>query len=83
MSELFIRVEAEKPDQSRQHKCNEHMKTELSVESFQEIPADEQQDINGGIWPIVAALAVAVAEELIRDWDNFKNGLTGQPEEKK
>jgi len=58
------------------------MNSELQIESFKEIPAEEQQGINGGIWPIVAAIAVAVVEEIIRDWDNFKNGLTGQPEEK-
>lgn len=82
MFELFIRVEAEKPDQSRQYKQDYTMKSELSIKSFQEIPAGEQQDINGGILPFLAAIAVAVAEEIIRDWDNFKNGLTGQPEEK-
>lgn len=83
MFELFIRVEAEKPDQSRHHKWKQPMKSELAIENFQEIPDDEQQGIHGGIWPIVGAIATAVVEEIIRDWDNFKNGLTGQPEEKK
>jgi hypothetical protein len=62
------------------------MKTELSLDGFTEIPQSEQQEINGGILPIVArflvSMAVAAASEIINDWDNFKNGLMGVPEQK-
>jgi hypothetical protein len=62
------------------------MKTELSLEGFSEISPNEQQEINGGIWPLFAgvlsAIVVAAATELMHDWDNFKNGLMGRPEEK-
>ena len=46
----------------------------------------EQQEINGGILPLVArflvGVAVAAVTEIINDWDNFKNGIQGLPEEK-
>ena len=53
------------------------------MESFKEIPLPEQQELNGGIAPFLAALGIAVFVAVIADWDNFKNGLTGQPEENK
>ena len=62
------------------------MKTELSLEGFSEISQSEQQEINGGFWSIIARIAVgaavAAATNIIEDWDNFKNGLQGLPEEK-
>ncbi|MEN8202275.1 MAG: hypothetical protein ABFS28_06745 [Bacteroidota bacterium] len=58
------------------------MNSELTIESFRELPVEEQQDIHGGIWPILVSLALIVVEEVVSDWDNFKNGLTGEPEEK-
>lgn len=62
------------------------MKTELSLDGFSEISVSEQQQINGGIWPIVARIVagvvIAAASELVDDWDNFKNGLQGLPEQK-
>jgi len=58
------------------------MNSELTIENFQEIPENQQHGINGGIWSLVAALAIIVVEEVVSDWDNFKNGLTGEPEEK-
>ena len=59
------------------------MESELSIPGIQEISRVEQQGINGGIWPIiVSALAGAIVTEILRDWDNFKNGLLGRPEEK-
>lgn len=61
------------------------MKTEMSLEGFSEISLSEQQGINGGFWHIVAKFAVGVAiaatTEIINDWDNFKNGLQGLPED--
>ena len=58
------------------------MKNKLAIENFNEIPAQEQQDINGGFWPFVVALGLLAIDNIINDWDNFKNGLTGRPEEK-
>lgn len=58
------------------------MKHRLIAENFREIPAEEQLELNGGAFPLIAALAVAVIEQVISDWDNFKNGLLGRPEEK-
>ena len=58
------------------------MESELCMESFREIPLPEQQELNGGFAPFLVALGIAVVVAVIDDWDNFKNGLTGQPEEK-
>jgi len=58
------------------------MKNELAIENFNEIPVQEQQDINGGFWQIVISIGIMAVGEIIDDWDNFKNGLTGRPEEK-
>ena len=59
------------------------MNSELLIENFTEIPLEEQEGYQGGIiWPFVFSLALIVVEEVVSDWDNFKNGLTGQPEEK-
>ncbi len=58
------------------------MKNELTIENFNEISEHEQQDINGGFLPFVISVALIAIGKIIDDWDNFKNGLTGQPEEK-
>ena len=62
------------------------MKTELSINRFREIPASEQREINGGLGALAVALIVAAVgsaiDAVIDDWDNFKNGLSGQPEVK-
>jgi len=58
------------------------MKPELHTGSFREIPAEEQQQMNGGALPFLAAIGVIAVAQIILDWDNFKNGLTGKPEEK-
>lgn len=57
------------------------MKTELSTGSFREIPLQEQQHLNGGALHFLVAIGVVAITQIILDWDNFKNGLTGQPEE--
>lgn len=59
----------------------------MSLEGFSEVSRSEQQEINGGFWPILlgriaVGLIVAAATEVIDDWDNFKNGLQGLPENK-
>ena len=62
------------------------MRKELLLEGFSEVSQSEQQEISGGLLPFVAGLLsgilVAAATELIDDWDNFKNGLQGLPEQK-
>ena len=62
------------------------MKKELLLEGFSEVSQSEQQEISGGLLPFVAGLLsgiiIAAATELIDDWDNFKNGLQGLPEQK-
>ncbi len=58
------------------------MKSELSIGNFNEIPEQELQGINGGYLRFVFTIISAAVLEIIEDWDNFKNGLTGQPEEK-
>jgi len=57
------------------------MEPEICSQGFQAITQEEQQQINGGIWPIITGLAIVVVTQIVRDWDNFKNGLMGRPEE--
>ncbi len=57
------------------------MKSEICLNSFQEIPGKEQQDLNGGGLGFLAAIAAIALAQIVLDWDNFKNGLTGLPEE--
>jgi len=57
------------------------METELKINGFREMSLPEQQELNGGILQFLAGVAIAATVEIIRDWDNFKNGLTGRPEE--
>lgn len=59
------------------------MSTEINTAGFLEIPVLKQQEINGGLLPFLAGLALAAVTQVIRDWDNFKNGLMGEPEERK
>ena len=62
------------------------MRKELELEGFSEVSQSEQQEINGGLLPfllgILSGVLIASATELIDDWDNFKNGLKGLPEQK-
>ena len=62
------------------------MRKELLLEGFSEVSQSEQQEINGGILPffvgLLSGIIVAAATELFDDWDNFKNGLQGLPEQK-
>lgn len=62
------------------------MKTELSLKGFSEIPGSEQEEINGGLLSILAGILIGIATaasaQIMSDWDNFKNGLMGLPEEK-
>ena len=58
------------------------MEMELIPDSFREIPVAEQQKLNGGGLPFLLAIGVVAVSQIIVDWDNFKNGLMGRPEEK-
>lgn len=58
------------------------MKNELTIQNFKDIPRQALQDINGGFWQFVIPLALVAIDEIVGDWDNFKNGLMGRPEEK-
>ena len=57
-----------------------HMKTELCIDSFKEIPMRKQQELNGGFLPFLVGAALLLVAEVVSDWDNFKNGLMGLPE---
>lgn len=57
------------------------MKSEICLNNFQEIPGKEQQLVNGGGAGFLVAFASIAFAQIVLDWDNFKNGLTGQPEE--
>jgi hypothetical protein len=57
------------------------MNTKMLTAGFTEIPLDRQEEIQGGIVPFLAAIGIAMIAEVITDWDNFKNGLMGRPEE--
>jgi hypothetical protein len=57
------------------------MESIKNLKDFQELAPSEMDGISGGvIWYIIGGLVIAVAKEVIHDWDNFKAGLTGQPE---
>lgn len=60
------------------------METKLSLEGFSEISHAEQNEINGGgfLLGLLSGILIAGGTEIIKDWDNFKNGLMGRPEEK-
>ena len=58
------------------------MENELLMKPFNEIPPHEQQEINGGLWPPIISVGLMAIGQIIEDWDNFKNGLMGRPEEK-
>ncbi len=60
------------------------METTLKLgQETRELTYEELCTTRGGIIPaIIAGLVIAAGAEIIRDWDNFKNGLMGIPEEK-
>ena len=59
------------------------MNTEICTGNFRMIPIKEQQEINGGAIPFFALIGVAAITQIIIDWDNFKHGLMGRPEERR
>ena len=52
------------------------------MDNFRMVPLEEQQEINGGAFPFLILIGAAAVAQIIIDWDNFKNGLMGRPEEK-
>jgi hypothetical protein len=56
------------------------MNRELCTGNFRTIPLREQQEINGGAFPLLGLIGVAAITQIILDWDNFKAGLMGRPE---
>lgn len=55
---------------------------ELHDVCLEELSPEEQLEITGGSFglDVLGGLLLAIAKEVISDWDNFKRGLTGQPE---
>jgi hypothetical protein len=57
------------------------------TEGFRDIPESCQREISGGsllgslLVAAGAAVIGAASYNIFRDWDNFKNGLLGLPEE--
>ncbi len=58
------------------------MKNNVNSEHFRLIPQAKQQEINGGAIPFFVLIGAAAVTQIIIDWDNFKNGLMGRPEDK-
>jgi hypothetical protein len=54
----------------------------LNELNLEELEAGEAIETNGGLfWAAVAAgAAIAAITQVIQDWDNFKRGITGEPE---
>lgn len=46
------------------------------MENLVELKREELSEIDGGFWQLIA---VAIAVEIMGDWDNFKAGLAGDP----
>lgn len=55
---------------------------ELQGVCLRELAPEEQLEINGGGFGLEAlgGLLLAIAKEVLSDWENFKRGLSGQPE---
>ena len=58
------------------------MKThDLKIAGLQPLTAEEERNISGGFWlQLLGGAIVIVGTAVVRDWDNFKGGLLGQPE---
>lgn len=51
---------------------------------MQPLTDEEQRSISGGFWfQVVGGAFAIVVGSVVRDWDNFKAGLSGQPERPK
>ena len=59
-------------------------KTLMMPAGFTPLSRNEECSTRGGaiLGLILVAAAAAAVTEIITDWDNFKNGLMGRPEEK-
>ena len=58
------------------------MKTlDLKNAGLQPLTAEEEGNISGGFWlQLLSGAIVIIGGSIVRDWDNFKGGLLGQPE---
>jgi hypothetical protein len=57
------------------------MEAVKNLSNYRELDQQELIGISGGVmWFIIGGIVVAMAREVISDWDNFKAGLSGQAE---
>ncbi|MEO5980638.1 MAG: hypothetical protein ABIS36_11360 [Chryseolinea sp.] len=61
------------------------MDTRMDSASYkaQPLSEDELRDTSGGVngWAtFFGGLAATALGEIVKDWDNFKNGIAGRPE---
>jgi bacteriocin-like protein len=70
----------EKPEQSR---VNPNQQTVMS-NYYVQLSESELQQIEGGsiLGGLAIGLLITAFAQIVGDWDNFKNGLAGRPEEK-
>jgi hypothetical protein len=64
------------------------MKNQMCLNDYRvkELEITEKKSIEGGLaWWVAIGVGIAIgaANEIIKDWDNFKAGLAGKPEIKK
>jgi len=61
------------------------MKTlDLKSQGIVPLTEEEEQNISGGFWIQLLGGSIAIlVGSVVRDWDNFKAGITGQPERRK
>lgn len=52
--------------------------------NYVELSESELRQIEGGsiIGPLFAGLIITAVAKILDDWDNFKNGVAGRPEQK-
>jgi len=52
--------------------------------NYVELSGSELRQIEGGsfIGILAAGLIITAVTQIVGDWDNFKNGLAGRPEQK-
>ncbi len=56
-------------------------KFDIAAAGLQPLTKQEETEISGGWVAMVRAIVGAAVSAIINDWDNFKNGLAGRPEQ--